>query len=63
MSLIICLGDCKYQKDGYCSLDKVTAWTGPAAGTDCIYFVPSSGAKDPADSGQDSLDGLPDRPH
>jgi hypothetical protein len=39
MSLITCLGSCVYQKEGYCSLDSISAWKGTVQGKSCIYFA------------------------
>ena len=42
MSLITCLGSCKYQKNGYCSLDSIISntvkWENSAEGDSCIYY-------------------------
>lgn len=42
MSFIACLGNCKYQKDGYCSLERVSDWNGNGSGSDCIYYTPTT---------------------
>ena len=60
MSFIACLGNCKYQKDGYCSLERISGWNGTDAGGDCIYFTPMTSSKEGCGSTQDRSDRLPD---
>lgn len=41
MNLINCSHNCLYQKDGYCTLDKLNdRFLTPAA--DCLYFSPTA---------------------
>ncbi|MGI5936241.1 MAG: hypothetical protein ACOX7I_05535 [Oscillospiraceae bacterium] len=58
MSFIACLGNCKYQRDGYCSLERISDWKGPVQGSDCIYYVPADTpweADGSAENGGDSI--------
>ncbi len=45
MILIPCGEQCVHQKDGYCSLEKPTSVTDPAAAAakGCLYFTPQPG--------------------
>lgn len=59
MSLITCLGSCIYQKDGYCSLDSISAWNGTPQGNSCIYFAEKINAeKDRTDGTQADTSGF-----
>lgn len=42
MSLIQCTNDCKFQKDGYCGLEKagVSAFSDPEFKAGCLYYQP-----------------------
>ncbi len=60
MSLIACLGNCKYQRDGYCCLERISDWKGPVQGSDCIYYVPVSEAVGSVQNGADSLSNVAD---
>lgn len=41
MSMIRCEHPCKYQKEGYCELNKAVSMTStPFTFTDCVYFTP-----------------------
>lgn len=57
MSFITCLGNCKYQKDGYCRLERVSDWNGTASGKNCVYFTASGSAENSrsAEDGENSL--------
>ena len=47
MSMIRCEHPCKYQKEGYCGLDRaVSAVSSLSYVNDCIYYVPA-GRKPP----------------
>ena len=40
MSLIPCTGDCVYQKDGYCSLERAASRGKPSQTNDkCVHFI------------------------
>lgn len=42
MSMIRCEHPCKYQKEGYCELDRaVSAVSAISYVNDCIYYVPA----------------------
>lgn len=43
MSLIQCTNDCKFQKDGYCNLEKAGRMTNAAneVKSDCLYYQQS----------------------
>ena len=56
MSLIECSGSCKYQRDGYCRLERVSDWHGPISGGECLYRV----SNDQPVSAQGGLNGLSD---
>lgn len=60
MSLIACLGNCKYQRDGYCCLERISDWKGPVQGSDCIYYVPADAPSGDIISAKNSGDGLSD---
>ncbi len=42
MSLIACTGDCLYQQDGYCTLQKAMSSGEPSGEHPCINYVPRS---------------------
>lgn len=40
MSLIPCTGDCVYQKDGYCRLERAASLGKPESLSDkCVHFI------------------------
>lgn len=40
MSLIPCTGDCVYQKDGYCGLERAASRGKPSQAIDkCVHFI------------------------
>lgn len=59
MSLIKCLGDCKYQRDGYCELESVFNWQGSVGGNDCIYHMDTE-TKNSLESSGDGLGNISD---
>lgn len=44
MSYIACTSDCKYQKEGSCSLEKA-GLNGTASDSSCIHYVPKQTSK------------------
>lgn len=54
MSLIGCISDCLYQKDGYCQLERAMSSGEPSAEHPCVNYVPRS---------QNGRQGLPNIPH
>lgn len=40
MSLIPCTGDCLYQRDGYCTLEKAMSSGEPSGAHPCVNYVP-----------------------
>ncbi|MGN1423247.1 MAG: hypothetical protein ACI4XA_07720 [Oscillospiraceae bacterium] len=43
MNMITCAESCRWQKDGFCTLEKLTA-ASAAHSSDCRYFEPLQGA-------------------
>jgi hypothetical protein len=40
MSLIVCTGDCLYQRDGYCTLERAMSSGEPTGEHPCVNYVP-----------------------
>ena len=59
LSPIACAEFCRYQQDGYCTLEESPRLALPA-GNGCAYFRPR---EDSAAGGGCGLDGLVDGPH
>ena len=55
MSLIPCTGDCLYQRDGYCTLEKAMSSGEPSGAHPCVNYVPTAS--------QDGGQCLPDVAH
>lgn len=55
MSLIACTGDCLYQRDGYCTLQRAMSSGEPTGEHPCVNYVPKTS--------QDSGQRLPDIAH
>ncbi|CDZ24184.1 hypothetical protein CCDG5_1067 [[Clostridium] cellulosi] len=45
MSFVHCSCDCKYQKDGYCNLEKASEITNVRKKDGCLFYVSSSERK------------------
>lgn len=52
MSLISCTGDCLYQRDGYCTLEKALSSGQPTGEVPCVNYVPKTAQGTSQNSGQ-----------